>query len=132
MARLTVRAKGNVWIGYNDRAQEGKWIWTNTGESGTYTNWNKDEPNNDGDQDCAILWSGQVRNFWDDIECHHEQWFVCEKGRPTDFNLLPSVLCSFIIEIHRVTLKCSADAYTHFPFYWQSSSTEKMKKRVGL
>ena len=84
---------GNVWIGYNDRAQEGKWIWTNTGESGTYTNWDTGEPNNDDDQDCAILWSGQVRKFWDDIECacHHKQWFVCEKGRPCSVQWSPLV-----------------------------------------
>ena len=83
VAGLT-KTKGKVWIGYNDRTQEGKWIWTNTGESGSYTNWDTGEPNNKADQDCAFLFSGQVRKFWDDIECHYKQWFVCEKGRPTE------------------------------------------------
>ena len=74
---------GNVWIGYNDRSLEGNWIWTNTGKDGSYTNWKSGEPNNDGDQDCAHLWSGQNNPLWDDIQCHHNQWFVCEKGRPS-------------------------------------------------
>ena len=72
--------KGNVWIGYNDRAQEGTWIWSITGKSGTYTNWSPGEPDNGGNSDCAILWSGQEWTFWDDVRCDHTQWFVCEKG----------------------------------------------------
>ena len=72
-------SKGNVWIGFSSRTQNGHWIWTNTQQTGTYTNWATGQPN--GRKTCAILWSGQEKMFWDDIGCHHKQWFVCEKGK---------------------------------------------------
>ena len=83
VASLTLPLKSNVWIGYNDRAREGKWIWTNTGENGNYSNWNTAQPDDHEKQDCAILWTGGGRKVWDDIGCDFNQWFVCEKGNAT-------------------------------------------------
>ena len=123
---------GNVWIGYNDRAQEGKWIWTNTGESESYTNWNTGEPNNDGDQDCAFLWSGEEKALWEDIECLHEQWFVCEKGRPCAvqwsplmYNML-GVLYGLVLDIFNCLVAI------HFPLAvgLRLSSLYKCKNKV--
>lgn len=39
----------NLWIGFNDRAIEGNWIWA-SGVATTYTNWSSGEPNN-----CTVL-----------------------------------------------------------------------------
>ncbi len=47
------------WIGFNDFAQEGKWVWS-SGEPTSYTHWLTGEPNNQASEDGALLnWS-----FW--------------------------------------------------------------------
>lgn len=44
-----------VWIGLNDAADEGTFVWSN-GDPVTYTNWQTDEPNNfQGVEDYAAL-----------------------------------------------------------------------------
>ena len=63
------------WSGYNDRAVEGAWGWSN-GEPVVYTNWAAGEPNNSGDEDCTqLLWSGYQ---WNDAQCAAGQSYVCE------------------------------------------------------
>jgi hypothetical protein len=49
------------WIGFNDIANEGNWVWT-SGEAVTYTNWATNEPNNSGGEDVAIM------GVWHSIE----------------------------------------------------------------
>ncbi|MFH4968381.1 LamG-like jellyroll fold domain-containing protein [Gaetbulibacter sp. M240] len=52
-----------VWIGFNDVANEGTFVWTN-GEPVVYTNWNTGEPNNSGgEQDFGQM---QTSGKWDD------------------------------------------------------------------
>jgi len=53
----------NGWIGYNDKATEGTWVWAN-GETATYTNWNGGEPNNAGNEDYAAIYSN---GGWNDL-----------------------------------------------------------------
>ncbi len=53
------------WIGLNDIAQEGQWIWDN-GEPVTYTNWGLQEPGDTGteDEDYVIIGpSGKWEDF---------------------------------------------------------------------
>ncbi|MBM3841302.1 MAG: hypothetical protein FJ398_25785 [Verrucomicrobia bacterium] len=42
------------WIGFNDEAKEGAWLWI-SGEPVTYINWLNGEPNNSGDEDFAVI-----------------------------------------------------------------------------
>ncbi|MFC7358256.1 HYR domain-containing protein, partial [Jejudonia soesokkakensis] len=54
----------SFWIGYNDVATEGSFVWQ-SGDSSTYTNWNAGEPNNVGGEDY-----GELRGFngmWNDL-----------------------------------------------------------------
>jgi len=37
--------KGNFWIGFNDKKQEGKWEWI-SGDTSKFTNWNNGQPDN--------------------------------------------------------------------------------------
>ena len=73
-----VRAGGAchaTWIGYNDRATEGQWVWA--GAASSYTNWWKpSEPNDVGTgEDCAslgvdcIYGFGGVGYHWADSGC---------------------------------------------------------------
>ena len=67
----TLVAGQGTWLGLNDRANEGVWVW-DSGEpsgAGTYTNWYTGEPNNffNGaiDEDVSVMnWSGGAWNDW--------------------------------------------------------------------
>lgn len=62
------------WIGYNDRATEGTWRWSNG--TAAYSNWAPGEPNNMGDEDCAVdNWSG---GMWNDGACTVSYGYICE------------------------------------------------------
>jgi len=54
-----------LWIGYNDKDNEGTWVWTN-GETSTYTNWDADEPNGAEYESCACIYSA---GEWNDLPC---------------------------------------------------------------
>ena len=64
------------WMGFNDRAVEGTWEWED-GSGVTYTNWQSEEPNDLGGEDC-----GQLNFFedgtWNDQACSLTYPFVCE------------------------------------------------------
>lgn len=63
---LNTRSLGGIiWIGFNDEAQEGTFVWYDQSPI-TYTNWAPGEPNNSGDEDCTQLYpNGQ----WNDLSC---------------------------------------------------------------
>ena len=44
-----------MWIGLHAQSGETSWEWANY-EPVTYTNWDRREPNNAGDEDCAIMY----------------------------------------------------------------------------
>ena len=96
-AFLTSRFYGTygnaIWIGANDIAEEGTWLWDNGTTSGddnltdTICNapsgncqpsnatwadnstrkWNSGEPNNSGNEDCANITNSN--GFWNDLSC---------------------------------------------------------------
>ena len=73
----------DIRIGYSDQITEGKWIWSNSGVTGSYTNWLPDEPNDHRNQDCARIWGTKGRGVtgWDDVDCGFPTGFVCETGK---------------------------------------------------
>ncbi len=64
-----------AWIGYTDAAQEGTWIWA--GVPSQYTYWCSGEPNNSGDEDCAVI-NWQPSGCWNDLACSRVLGYVCE------------------------------------------------------
>ncbi len=70
----------HVFIGMSDADQEGTWRWMN-GEPMFYTNWSPNEPNNLGDEDCAMMFLYTDERFG--------KWNDC----------LPTVTGRFVLEI---------------------------------
>uniref|UniRef100_A0A8C6SIH2 C-type lectin domain-containing protein n=1 Tax=Neogobius melanostomus TaxID=47308 RepID=A0A8C6SIH2_9GOBI len=65
-----------TWIGYSD-AQESSWFWIN-GKETSFTNWCSGEPNNNGNENCALInWTSQ--GCWNDFKCTDPVPYICEK-----------------------------------------------------
>lgn len=57
---------GATWIGLHDQRHEGAFEWTSGGSVG-YTNWNRGEPNNSGNEDVGmLLFDEAVAGRWND------------------------------------------------------------------
>ncbi len=64
-----------VSIGFSDEKTEGTWAWV-TGEKATYTNWSEREPNNQLNEDFALI---TPEGTWNDGHLDREKWaFICE------------------------------------------------------
>ncbi|MFH1467357.1 MAG: MopE-related protein [Pseudomonadota bacterium] len=69
-------ASHDFYIGYNDLAVEGTFVWSD-GMSGTWTNWDSGEPNDLWGEDCSEF-IGTTGN-WNDLQCGSTYlFFTCE------------------------------------------------------
>jgi len=67
------------WIGLDDRATEGTFVWDG-GATSTYTDWRSGEPNNyGGNEDCTRMPAGGG-GVWADADCSLTQPYICESG----------------------------------------------------
>jgi hypothetical protein len=63
----------NTWIGANDMATEGTFLWDD-GSALVFTNWHTGEPNSGGtgatyQEDCVIIAGARTDKQWDDRPC---------------------------------------------------------------
>ena len=74
----STNAVSRFWIGIQDISIEGSFVYESSGQTIGYTNWNSNEPNNSGNEDCVEI------NFlqWNDLPCNIMLSFVCEKTQP--------------------------------------------------
>jgi hypothetical protein len=73
--QLELHGIGEAWIGMDDTAEEGHFVWWD-GTEPEYVNWNPGEPNDwGGNEDCVqlITWAQ-----WNDLDCAAAQAIVCE------------------------------------------------------
>jgi hypothetical protein len=70
-----------VWLGGNDVASEGNWVWDASGESiGPYTNWANNEPNNEGGIEHVMLKDFRPNPpAWVDAKDFYERAYVCQE-----------------------------------------------------
>ena len=58
-------APGDLWLGYNDRSSEGTFSWVDGGSS-SFTNWQNNQPDNNGGADAAVL-AIPAGTWYDDV-----------------------------------------------------------------
>lgn len=78
--KLIIPSGGSTFVGLDDRAQEGTFVWLDGREyTGGDVNFSPGEPNNfGGNQDCAI--SAHFYNWkFDDLSCSSRMNYICEK-----------------------------------------------------
>ncbi|MBM4353906.1 MAG: hypothetical protein FJ109_08935, partial [Deltaproteobacteria bacterium] len=66
----------NCWLGASDAINEWVWLWI-TGEPWGYAPWAPNEPNNQGNEDCLMMWSNGT---WNDAGCNGYMPYVCERN----------------------------------------------------
>eukprot|EP00092_Neocalanus_flemingeri_P103047 GFUD01131827.1.p1 GENE.GFUD01131827.1~~GFUD01131827.1.p1 ORF type:complete len:228 (-),score=41.75 GFUD01131827.1:15-698(-) len=72
---LYINKYQTTWIGANDRAVEGVWVWTD-GSAWEFTDWKEGEPNNSGGEDCGHLY--YYNGKWADTSCTLVSSFLCK------------------------------------------------------
>lgn len=82
--------KSPLWLGFNDEASEGNFVWT-SGEAVTYQNWNAGEPNNGGNEDHAAMRGlsfSPGADTWNDVGAAERYLGVVEVPEPATATLL--------------------------------------------
>ncbi|XP_072037170.1 uncharacterized protein [Amphiura filiformis] len=81
-ALLTVLAKDDVWIGFDDLDMENNFSWTD-GYEASFTYWAPDEPNDDNvGEDCThLVISGSSSGKWNDEGCGSTLKYICKKPK---------------------------------------------------
>ena len=103
----------DYWIGLNDRAREGQWVWA-SGEPVTFTDWLAGEPNNLSGEDAAVV-VNKPPIGWNDLPDDFAKPFVIEVGPTTldglldgmvaDGRLTDGLATSILVQVDRAPLK---------------------------
>ncbi|XP_062605213.1 uncharacterized protein LOC134267002 isoform X2 [Saccostrea cucullata] len=71
----------DAWIGGTDGGTEGTWVWVDTEDPFTYSNWYPGEPNNKNNEDCLQFYGTSRRFRWNDLPFGHNlRGYICMKG----------------------------------------------------
>ena len=75
-----------LWLGANDRSEEGHYRWTSDNSTVEFTDWHPGEPTNVRTQNCVVKLTkaGWIDNAddtytWDDDNCSTHWNYMCEK-----------------------------------------------------
>ena len=77
LLKQVLSISSSYWIGLNDQAREGRWVWLN-GEVATSQTalWHSGEPNGGSGEDCGRIYTNNLGN---DVPCNRAYPAVCEK-----------------------------------------------------
>ncbi|XP_072922847.1 alpha-N-acetylgalactosamine-specific lectin-like isoform X2 [Hemitrygon akajei] len=73
--KFVKQSRPKAWIGLNDICKEGNFTWID-GTDYTYSDWNRDQPDNYKNEDCVHIHHGGSSK-WNDYPCNMELGFVC-------------------------------------------------------
>ena len=70
----------DIWIGANDKTQEGQWSWVTDNSILDYNDWHWGQPDDtDAEvEDCATFWKTQAYQ-WNSKRCVEQCFSICEK-----------------------------------------------------
>ena len=71
-----------IWMGGNDVATNGVWIWEDGKPWGVYTAWISGEPNGGNSESCLEI--VKTNRGWNDAPCSNTKPSVCKKGMIND------------------------------------------------
>jgi len=72
-----------MWIGANDRDEEGSWVWAREGSKIGSTQWEDDEPNGKENDNCAVTnWNSPGK--WNDDACESKFPYLCQYTHPKE------------------------------------------------
>ena len=135
-----IETEGNgVWIGINDKSEEGKFSYASDGKSLTYTNWNPGQPDDgENNEDCGYLRDKKYKNNkkfkWNDAPCSSKKSFICdicfEKGYNYDGDELK--IYSYVEDAKSCQKKCQDEPEDNFLdckfwVYFESTFVDKQK-----
>ena len=69
--------KGRYWIGFNDRSQEGSFVWSDGSRPGCKA-WSWGEPKDRGGADCTQLFYNDILVEWSAISCSRPSKSICK------------------------------------------------------
>ena len=82
LAQLEMMSGGyGVWIGIDDKSEEGSFKYASDGSPIHYTNWISGFYGYHGNQDCVLL-RAAMDYKWDVAPCSLQASFICEPGEP--------------------------------------------------
>lgn len=106
-----------IWIGFNDEAVEGSFVWYDQAPV-VYTNWAPGEPNNSGNEDCVQIYPGGSNpGTWNDLNCNgYNSMSVIEVNLCPVTNVTPAItMCQGVdttIQVTSTILGSSPYTYT--------------------
>ena len=71
----------DIWVGANDLAVDGVWVWEDGIAWGSYTGWATDssEPNGGSSENCVMMYKSEKPGLWNDASCSALLHNVCKK-----------------------------------------------------
>ncbi|KAL9883849.1 lectin subunit alpha-like [Glossina fuscipes fuscipes] len=76
-----INATRNLWLGANDLAEEGKFMWASTGTAFDYSNWYMNNPDNYQNKEHCVHIIEQSDFEWNDNDCKVKMGIICEENR---------------------------------------------------
>ena len=67
-----------IWLGLNDIAKEGSFVWDSTQQPPSFTDWEKREPNNQRNNEDCVMHMFKSGEEWNDATCTLEMRSICQ------------------------------------------------------